>query len=378
LRVPVGEDRRQECGRDDEGQQDAAEVPGNRFILPGLVEFFLGLPPRRLVLRVEEPVRRLEKPLAHGELHTAAGTLRQAEEAEGLIGEDGEEESEEEIKASYNSGKYRLYHNFTLKDGTYSYKAYAQDLVGNLNETEVRTLTIDTTPPDVMIISPENKTYTTSRIEINVSASDPSGIEEVTAQIDGETNLTLQYEDGYYVGSVDLSNGDHHLDVIAKDKAENVGKSGVNFTVRSNNVPPVANFHVNGDRVYTNKTVVFNATPSYDPDGYIVSYRWDFDDGNVTSVNTPTIAHVYLMRGTYNVTLTVIDNMGLSNSSTKSITVFLKGDFNGNGFVDISDVCYVACMVVGLTNQNLDADFNSNNRIDIGDLHKVIDVITKL
>ncbi len=36
--------------------------------------------------------------------------------------------SEEEIKASYNSRIYKLYHNFTnLEDGRYVYKAYAQD-----------------------------------------------------------------------------------------------------------------------------------------------------------------------------------------------------------------------------------------------------------
>ncbi|RLJ02329.1 MAG: hypothetical protein DRP11_03150, partial [Candidatus Aenigmatarchaeota archaeon] len=51
--------------------------------------------------------------------------------------------SPEEINASYHAGLYRLYHNFTnLTDGTYTYKAYVQDLAGNLNETEERTITI--------------------------------------------------------------------------------------------------------------------------------------------------------------------------------------------------------------------------------------------
>ncbi|VVB94670.1 Concanavalin A-like lectin/glucanases superfamily protein [uncultured archaeon] len=48
----------------------------------------------------------------------------------------------EEIKASYNAGINRLYHNFTnLPDGVYSYRAYAQNLMGNVNQTETRTLT---------------------------------------------------------------------------------------------------------------------------------------------------------------------------------------------------------------------------------------------
>jgi hypothetical protein len=50
--------------------------------------------------------------------------------------------SPEEIKASYNAGINRLYHNFTnLSEGVYSYRAYAQNSLGNLNQTETRTLT---------------------------------------------------------------------------------------------------------------------------------------------------------------------------------------------------------------------------------------------
>jgi parallel beta-helix repeat protein len=56
--------------------------------------------------------------------------------------------SSEEINASYNSGLYRLYHNFTdLNDGTYEYYAYAIDTAGNANKTETRTLTVDTVVP---------------------------------------------------------------------------------------------------------------------------------------------------------------------------------------------------------------------------------------
>jgi hypothetical protein len=51
----------------------------------------------------------------------------------------------EEIKASYNAGLYRLETNITgLEDGTYAYKAYAQDSAGNVNQTETRIITIDT------------------------------------------------------------------------------------------------------------------------------------------------------------------------------------------------------------------------------------------
>ncbi len=76
--------------------------------------------------------------------------------------------SEEKINASYNSGLYRLYHNFTdLEDGQYEYYAYAIDTIGNTNKTETRYLTVDSTLPqycDVFISTlpktiDQNNTY---------------------------------------------------------------------------------------------------------------------------------------------------------------------------------------------------------------------------
>ena len=55
--------------------------------------------------------------------------------------------SSDEIEASYDAGIYRLYNNFTnLPEGVYTYRAYAQDLSGNVNQTEMRSLTIGSSP----------------------------------------------------------------------------------------------------------------------------------------------------------------------------------------------------------------------------------------
>jgi len=55
-----------------------------------------------------------------------------------------------------------------------------------------------------------------------------------------------------------------------------------------------------------------------------------------------------------------------------SIRVGVKGDFNGNGFVDIGDVTRVAYMVVNRAPVILPgADFNNNGIVDIGDAAKI-------
>ena len=53
------------------------------------------------------------------------------------------------------------------------------------------------------------------------------------------------------------------------------------------------------------------------------------------------------------------------------VTFGIKGDFNGNGRVDIGDVAKVAFMVAGKEQEDLNADFNGNGRVDIGDAAKI-------
>ncbi|MDO8509064.1 MAG: PRC-barrel domain-containing protein [Nanoarchaeota archaeon] len=62
--------------------------------------------------------------------------------------------------------------NFSnLGDGVYFYNVTIKDSLNNQNTTETRTLTIDTTPPSISIVSPQNTTYTNDTILINISSN---------------------------------------------------------------------------------------------------------------------------------------------------------------------------------------------------------------
>jgi PKD repeat protein len=65
--------------------------------------------------------------------------------------------------------------------------------------------------------------------------------------------------------------------------------------------------------------VTFTST-SNDPDGNIVNWTWNFDDGTPLSFK-PNPQHTYANGKIYNVTLTVKDNESASNSITKKINV---------------------------------------------------------
>ena len=64
----------------------------------------------------------------------------------------------------------------------------------------------------------------------------------------------------------------------------------------------------------------FNASESFDEDGTIASYVWDFGDATPTGSGVTT-DHFYLTYRSFPVTLTVIDNAGASASVTQFVSV---------------------------------------------------------
>ncbi len=81
------------------------------------------------------------------------------------------------------------------------------------------------------------------------------------------------------------------------------------------NINPIAGFTSSAS--YT--TASFDAATSTDDDGSIASYLWNFGDSTTGTGVTNT--HTYASGGTYNVSLTVTDNRGGTNTITQPVTV---------------------------------------------------------
>ena len=79
--------------------------------------------------------------------------------------------------------------------------------------------------------------------------------------------------------------------------------------------------------------VNFDGSGSFDSDGSIVDFFWDFGDGNSSNMANPS--HTFASVGDYIVTLTVTDDKGETNSA--SVTISVK---------DISTGCSVNCVLV--------------------------------
>ncbi len=90
---------------------------------------------------------------------------------------------------------------------------------------------------------------------------------------------------------------------------------GAASTPPAPNTPPVATFNFS----CTDLTCAFDAGASYDPDGSLVSYAWNFGDGaNGSGI---TANRSYTAAGGYSVTLTVTDNQGATATAAQNVTV---------------------------------------------------------
>lgn len=122
---------------------------------------------------------------------------------------------------------------------------------------------------------------------------------------------------------------------------------------------PVASFTYSPSDPLVGETVTFNASTSYDPDGTIISYGWDFGDS--TTGTDITVTHIYAAAGTYTVTLTVTDDEGLTNTATATVkvsrvTLDVDVDVGSIHFTGETAEFYVLVSVVG---EPVDADISA-------------------
>lgn len=86
---------------------------------------------------------------------------------------------------------------------------------------------------------------------------------------------------------------------------------------------PIARFTISPSAdIRAGEEVMFNASASYDPDGTVAEYLWDFGDGNWRSTSLATVTHTFSAPGQYTVTLVVKDAEDvLSDPATRFVPV---------------------------------------------------------
>jgi len=99
--------------------------------------------------------------------------------------------------------------------------------------------------------------------------------------------------------------------------------------------PPTASFTCTPAEPKMGEEAVFDASGSSANGGTITEYLWDFGDGNINSTVDPLVMHGFDSTGTYNVTLTVTDSEGLSDSTWQTVNV-IPALFHDVAVIDVT------------------------------------------
>jgi len=91
--------------------------------------------------------------------------------------------------------------------------------------------------------------------------------------------------------------------------------------VRPTLEPPTASFSYAPGLPIAGEPITFDASPSSDPDGQIVSFSWDFDADGAADATGPIVEHAFADPGTYLVALTVADDGGATGTVSHTIDV---------------------------------------------------------
>ena len=110
------------------------------------------------------------------------------------------------------------------------------------------------------------------------------------------------------------ANGTYTVTLTVTDDMGATGSTSQQVTVSDGNVAPTAVFTAS-----VNDLSVEYTDASTDSDGSVVSWSWDFGDGNTSTTQSPT--HAYGAYGIYTVTLTVTDDQGATGSATQDVNV---------------------------------------------------------
>ncbi len=233
------------------------------------------------------------------------------------------EECFDSYSCTYVGGPYPDYAGTSV-----SYGANAYDKAGNRAWTGYKSVRISRTnnPPNMPRLSGLTSGYIGTSYSYSTSAEDPDG-DDIKYTVDWGDDTTSETEFMYSGETASLSHdwaepGEYHIRVKATDdKGASSGWSESLMVIAraAELIPPTAIISATPVEINEGESVSFSAEASGDQDGYIVSYYWDFGDGDTdTGIN---VEHTYYRSGHYTATLTVIDNDDLSHSDRIAITV---------------------------------------------------------
>lgn len=181
----------------------------------------------------------------------------------------------------------------------------------------------------------KNKEYKVEEIDLSLY-----GVNNPYSE-DNVLGYNLPFGSGMASSNADLIASDPDVEGVFNEK-----------TANTDSVAPVAKIKLITNSLsegfFEGDTIFLSAIDSYDADGKIAEYRWDFDQSNGLNIdaNGVTATAKYNVSGVYTITLTTIDDAGKENATSLSLTIQKKPEEKPNllgittSLIDFDDLDY--------------------------------------
>jgi PKD repeat protein len=198
-------------------------------------------------------------------------------------------------------------------DGTYNITFTVVYNGGRERVSFTAVVTVDNIPPKATIVSAPTELRKFQSGQFKACATDPDDRSPL--------GFSWDFGDGTNASGAEVfhgfnRSGTYRVTFTALDE------HGLNSTafvlVKVPNAPPNASF-AGPPPAYLNETFRFDASFSADADGAIMSYSWDFGDGQKGA--GVVVTHNYSSPGNYTVRLTVVDEEGANSTAEASVWV---------------------------------------------------------
>lgn len=206
-------------------------------------------------------------------------------------------------------------------NNSYYMKFYYQGMTSLKYDTEIL---YPNSAPQLTVI-PDQSIDEATVVNIPIATSDPNN-NNIILTVNNLPSFGSFVDNGNGSGSINLSPGYGdsgvfpNIEVIATDGGiPNMTDNTVFIlTVNNVNLTPTAVVSSNIQSGTPPLSVQFSSSGSFDPDGSLAAYLWDFGDGTTSNEENPQ--HSFTMAGKFNVELTVTDNDGGFDSEIVEIT----------------------------------------------------------
>jgi KaiC/GvpD/RAD55 family RecA-like ATPase/PKD repeat protein len=209
------------------------------------------------------------------------------------------------------SHKYVQYGNYTVT-------LTVTDNDGSSNSTSINETIINSalSSPVAQFTESARTVETGTFVQFNASNSyDPNGtITTYFWDFGDQTNAT-----GVVVSHKYVQYGNYTVTLTVTDNDGSSNSTSINEAIVNSST--IASFTILPTQPSLGDLITFNASSSYDLNGTIESYMWDFGDGNTTETSASIIAHFYTLPGDYNVTLTIFNSQGDNASTSQRISL---------------------------------------------------------